>query len=624
MKPFRDLPIARKALLLGVVPTACALLLATLVFVVTAFVSGRSDLARELETDASIAACQLQASLAFRDPQVATDLLRAFGERPDIDAVCVFDASGALFASYSRDETACGTGAAGALAITSSDRTVSMSSRTLGSVRVRGNLRDVYMRAAVQTGVATAALAGGILLAVLLTRRLQTDVVDPVISLARSADVVSQTGDYTVRARVVTDDEVGGLVRSFNAMLERIQAQNEALVGEIASRQRAEEERTRLLERERQASRLKDEFLAAVSHELRTPLNAILGWAQVLAVTRPDEQTFTKGLETVRRNAQAQARVIEDLLDVSRIVTGKLHLTPEPVDLRTVVDAAMEVIGPPAAAKQLRVSMQVPEVPCPIQGDRTRLQQVFWNLLSNAVKFTPTGGNVAVKLYEANGSFCVSVSDSGIGMHPRFLPHAFDRFRQADGSTTREHGGLGLGLAIVKELVELHGGRVSVTSDGAGHGSEFVVQIPRASSVAARNLDAEVDSPRAPLEGLHILVVDDNPDALDVAVAILSSAGAHVHAAASGHEGIERWKREPADVLLCDLGMPAMDGFEVLRRIRDLDASAGRATVAVAVTAYVSDEHRARARRAGFQLHVAKPFSAAELIEAVTSALQRV
>jgi len=345
-----------------------------------------------------------------------------------------------------------------------------------------------------------------------------------------------------------------------------------------------------------------------------------VGWSQILVTTNPDAATVAKAAASLHRNAQAQARVIDDLIDISRIVTGKLRVVAEPLDLRGVVEAAVEAIRPAADHAGISLIVSLPETACVIKGDRDRLRQIVWNLLSNAVKFAP-GGVVRVTIHPESNRLRLTVSDTGVGIAPEFQAYVFDRFRQADSSITREHGGLGIGLAVVKELVELHGGSIQVNSRGRGTGATFSVLLPCVDATVPLEMPEEnVPS----LVGLSVLAVDDNADALDVLKAILAEAGADFSLAASGAEALQAWRERPSDVVLCDLAMPGMSGFQLLEQIRELDRKAGRVTPAIAVTAHASEEQIARSAQAGFQHHVAKPFNSSQLVRAIYAARMRV
>ncbi|HEX5473410.1 MAG TPA: ATP-binding protein [Vicinamibacterales bacterium] len=626
VRRFRDQPLARKAIVLGLLPTLAVLLVVTAAYITDAYVEGRRALDSDLRTQAAVIAESANAALGFDQPQVARDLVRALHARPDVDAVCVYDAAGQLFASYERQTGYCGSdrahGPAAATRRPVATQRVDIGSRVAGTVEVVGNLDAVHALLGTQLVVAATAAAAALLLALLMTGRLQRFVVDPILALASTADAISTTGDYAIRAEKRTEDEVGRLVDSFNGMLGRIERQNDDLKREVDDRTRAEQARAVALEREREASRLKDEFLAAVSHELRTPLNAILGWVQILNARPPTPETLEKALPSLSRNAAAQARVVSDLVDVSRMITGKLSFRRDTVDVRTVVERAVDVVGGAADARAVALDIHVPDESCLISGDADRVQQILWNLLSNAIKFTPSGGQVTLRLTTTDAEHVVTVSDTGSGIPLDFLPHVFERFRQADGSATRQHGGLGLGLAIVKELVELHGGTVDAASEGPGRGATFVARFPRLDAVR-RTLE-EADTSLPPLNGVRVLAVDDNPDALDILVAALTGAGASVKVATTGDDAVRIWEAEPCDVLVCDLAMPGMDGLEVLEAIRRHDAAHGRSTAAVALTAHASQDDRTRSRRAGFQAHVAKPYTVADLLYAVALVSQRV
>ncbi|HEX9919205.1 MAG TPA: ATP-binding protein, partial [Pyrinomonadaceae bacterium] len=398
----------------------------------------------------------------------------------------------------------------------------------------------------------------------------------------------------------------------------------------ITGRKRAERERERLLRDAQEANRLKDEFLATLSHELRTPLTAILGWSRLLQTSDFDKVATARALHTIERNAQAQAQLIDDLLDTSRIITGKLRLDVRAVDLESVVMSAIETARPVAEAKGIRLQTIFDTRVGPISGDPDRLQQVVWNLLSNAIKFTPQGGRVQVRLERVYSHVEITVADTGRGIAAEFLPHVFDRFRQADQTTTRAHGGLGLGLAIVRQLVELHGGSVHVESEGEGRGTTFTVSLPLlplrqepASDVprihpAGLSSNVELDCPPE-LTGLRVLVVDDEPDTRELVAAVLNSCGAQVIQAATAAEALEQIERTRADVLITDIGMPEEDGFSLLARIRELPPERGGGIPAAALTAYARSEDRVRALRAGFQMHVTKPVEPAELITVVAN-----
>ncbi|MFO0900035.1 MAG: PAS domain S-box protein [Pirellulales bacterium] len=401
---------------------------------------------------------------------------------------------------------------------------------------------------------------------------------------------------------------------------------------------RASAEQDKLLESERaarneseRASRIKDEFLATLSHELRTPLNAILGWAQVLRMSEPAApEVLRDGIDTIERNARSQARIIDDLLDMSRIISGKIRLDVQQLDLAGVIRDAVATVQTAADAKEIRLQTLLDPLAGPIAGDPNRLGQVFWNLLSNAVKFTSRGGRVQVLLERVNSHLEVSVIDSGEGIDPAFLPHVFDRFRQADATTTRRHGGLGLGLAIVKQLVELHGGGIRAKSPGKGQGATFVVSLPLtivhpepAPSGERRHPQAgdsaEMPDLRSELAGLTILVVDDEPDARNLLRRLLEDCQVQVLSAANAAEALELVERRRPDLLVSDVGMPKEDGYKLLRRVRALPADKGGSTPAVALTAYARPEDRVTAILAGFQHHLTKPVQAAELIAILAS-----
>jgi PAS domain S-box-containing protein len=402
----------------------------------------------------------------------------------------------------------------------------------------------------------------------------------------------------------------------------------------------AAEERKVLLESERAAraeaertSQMKDEFLATLSHELRTPLSAILGWAQVLRRGSRDQADLQRGLATIERNARAQAQLIEDLLDMSRITSGKVLLDMQTLGPAAFIDAAVETVRPAADAKNIRIEKHYDPAPGLVAGDQARLQQVIWNLLSNAIKFTPRDGVVEIGLSQREGHVEITVRDNGIGIRPDFITHVFERFRQADASTTRRHGGLGLGLSIVKHIVEQHGGTVRADSAGEGRGARFTIALPLAKAQApaerrsdtggmARRASADAAAPTPELAlrdlgGVTVLVVDDDRDARELIARILTDCQAQVALAANAREALEMFLAEPPELLISDLGMPEMDGFELLSRVRGLGRERGGRVPAIALTAFARSEDRLRALEAGFSAHISKPVEPSELIAAV-------
>ena len=415
----------------------------------------------------------------------------------------------------------------------------------------------------------------------------------------------------------------------------------------LEAERRAREERTRLLEeavaaREQaerataqaeEANRAKDIFLATLSHELRTPLTAVLGWARMLHHMNLDGETARHGLMIIERNAEAQNQLVRDLLDVSRIVTGKLRLETTSVELAPVVESAVDSVRQAAEAKGIRLGVELGAGTGVVSGDPDRLRQVVWNLLSNAIKFTPKGGRVGVSVGRVESDVLIRVSDTGQGISAEFLPHVFERFRQADGSTTRQHGGLGLGLAVVRHLVEQHGGRVSAESEGDGLGSTFTVSLPLAAvranaerggagsrrGAGGNTTAAATPDEPEPLSGVRVLVVDDEPDARELLAMVLEHAGAVVATADSADAAVRLLREGPADVLVSDIGMPGADGYEFVGRVRALPASEGGRVPAVALTAYATEEDRRRALDAGFEEHIAKPVEPSDLVAAVAA-----
>jgi len=393
----------------------------------------------------------------------------------------------------------------------------------------------------------------------------------------------------------------------------------------------AERERNQFLESEQaarasaeQANRLKDEFLAMVSHELRTPLNAVLGWADMLRNGSLDVVRSRRAVHAIYDSAKRQAHLIDELLDVSRIISGKLHLERGAVDLQEIVRSAVEVVQPSAYAKHIDIVSDIDPTVGPFEGDGTRLQQIVWNLLANAVKFTPDGGALFLTLRRDSSAVEIAVSDTGIGIPADFLPSVFEPFRQADASSTRRHSGLGLGLSIVKHLVEAHGGSITADSPGEGRGSTFTVRLPIAAAQLPKPALAPGDgsslpSPSSLLTGISVLVVDDDDGSRDVVAAYLESRDAVVLTASSAAQAIEMVQRERVDVLLADIAMPHEDGYALIRRLRAMDARGIGAIPAAALTAFARDEDRKQTLQAGFQMHLTKPVDRRSLIEAVAT-----
>ncbi|MBD1913913.1 MULTISPECIES: PAS domain S-box protein [unclassified Leptolyngbya] len=437
-----------------------------------------------------------------------------------------------------------------------------------------------------------------------------------------------QRFDQTYRwhlARVVPlKDEDGQVISWFGTAMD------------IHERKQAEEERDRLLQLEQAArtqaetaNRIKDEFLAVLSHELRSPLNPILGWTKLLQTRQLDSTAIQRALDTIERNAKLQAQLIEDLLDISRILRGKLTLNVGVVNLTNIIEAALETVRLAAEAKHITIQTRfLPDVG-PVSGDGARLQQIVWNLLSNAVKFTPNGGRVEVCLEQVGTEACIIVQDSGKGIKPEFLPHVFDHFRQEDGTTTRQFGGLGLGLAIVRHLTELHGGSVRAESPGEGLGATFIAQLPvlspsaqQAIARSALRARSRCLTPRACLENLRILAVDDEADMRELIHTVLEQSGAMVQIAASAQEGLSALADFKPDILISDIGMPEMDGYSFLRQVRNLPEDQGGQIPAIALTAYAGEANHQRALAVGFQRHLSKPVEPEVLIEAITQVLE--
>ena len=401
-----------------------------------------------------------------------------------------------------------------------------------------------------------------------------------------------------------------------------------ALAEDLGRRAAIAIDNARLYNEAQQANRMKDDFLAVVSHELRTPLTPILGWTRMLRNDTFDKDSMSHALEIIERNARAQAKLIEDLLDVSRIITGKLRLNIRPIDLNSLLENSIDALSPAADAKNITIERKFNNEPIALNADVERMQQVVWNLLSNAIKFTPQGGKIQVSAARAQNNVTIEIHDTGRGISPKFLPFVFDRFRQADSSTTRAFGGLGIGLAIVRHLVELHGGTVAASSAGDGQGATFIVTLPELKSmkgvmrqdsgITARKTDAPVRC----LEGLQILIVDDEPDTRDLLSKIFEQQGAQVVEAASAHEAMERLERCKPDLVVSDIGMAGLDGYNLIKRIRAQDGSYAKLP-ALALTAYARDEDKATALAAGFHAHMPKPIDPAALVLSVRGLMNR-
>ncbi len=417
-------------------------------------------------------------------------------------------------------------------------------------------------------------------------------------------------------------------------------------IRDITERRRREEERELLLKdalalrAEADTSRaeadiansIKDEFLAVLSHELRTPLTSILGWSNLLATGNLDEQAANRAVETIVRSARAQKQLIDDLLDMSRIVTGKLRLNVRPVELAPIIEAVVDSVRPSADSREIRLKTALESLMSPVSGDPDRIQQIIWNLLSNAIKFTPKGGQIDVRLERVHSHIEITISDTGQGIAPEFLEHIFERFRQSDSSSTRRHGGLGLGLSIVRQLVELHGGTVTAQSPGEGFGTIIRVLLPLL-SIHQELSDIDMTHTligsktltfwQPSLNDLRVLIVEDEPDARELVAAVLTARGAEVVSVGSAGEALEEMERQQFDVLVSDIGMPSMDGYALIERVRQLPAERGGRIPAAALTAYAGVEDRMRVLSSGYQMHIPKPVEPAELTTVVANLARR-
>jgi signal transduction histidine kinase/ActR/RegA family two-component response regulator len=576
----------------------------------------RGETLASLESQTMLVAMNSGAPLAFSDRYSAAEALQAFRARPAVSEATLYDVNGKQFASYRRG----GEPPSSPLFVSFTERWVRQVAPVEDRGQMLGRIEVVYDLREMQEHLWRSLLLSALvsLLAVALvyvfSLRIKHVLVKPIALLSSTAQKVSETRDYSLRASKVSGDELGLFTDTFNEMLEQIQKQDLQIQ---ASRQEA------LL-----ASQLKDEFLATLSHELRTPMTPILGWAQILQRSSNDPAKVLQAAEVIERNARAQNRIVDDLLDMSRIISGKVRLEVRLTDLADIADAALDTVAAAAAARGIRLEKDLqPGLPR-VRADPHRMQQVLWNLLSNAIKFTGSGGSVSLTLRQAGLNLEIAVRDTGQGIAPNFLPHVFERFRQADSSNTRQHAGLGLGLAIVKELVELHGGHVRATSPGAGQGSTFSVSLPVAieedgSMRGGTTPFPAVRMPEGALTGVQLMVVDDEADARALVEDILRNAGARVISAASAREAMLKFAQDQPDLLLSDIGMPGENGYDLVKQVRALPIESGGGVPAIALTAFARPEDRSRALAAGFQLHLAKPVEQGELLAAVSSLLAK-
>jgi signal transduction histidine kinase/ActR/RegA family two-component response regulator len=614
--------------------TTIVLLLSSVAYLWMDYRRAQEDLVVDLSAIAGVIVENSYSAVVFDDVRTATLTLASLRANTHIRIACLYKPSGELFAQHNANAAPpCPQARTEDFHEFSNNRLHLYYNRIIdgervGTLYIRSDLLEVQARLREQMLVVGLLLVLALGVAFALSAGVQALVAQPVVGLSRTAARVSAEGDYSIRAERTTDDELGVLVDAFNRTLERIQLRevelskaNEELRREIVERLRGEKERAELLVREREANRLKDEFLATLSHELRTPLNAILGWTRLLRTNAVPPGGFDRALEKIERNAQVQARLVEDLLEVSRIASGKLQLEIKPFDLSTLANISIDSIRQVAEARGVLIQRQFVG-PLPTAGDPDRLQQVIWNLLSNAVKFTPAGGTVTVTLARDGAADVMTVSDTGIGIDPDFLPNVFDSFRQGDPSSTRAHGGLGLGLSIVRNLVQLHGGTVAAESAGPNRGATFTVRLPVRNVDRPRPIRVDLENVEPHLTGVRIVVVDDDADTREMLLAVLNAAGAQVDAAASAEEALAFCLEHQPDALVSDIGMPGQDGYALMH---NLQAALGRRAprVTIALTAFATDRDRERTAEAGYQYHLAKPFDPVALVRLIADLLSR-
>jgi signal transduction histidine kinase/ActR/RegA family two-component response regulator len=596
---FNRLSIRQKLTAMLMLTSGTVLALAAIAFVTWDFYRFRADMQTDLETQALLVLDNTAAAVTFHDPEAAGETLEMLEIHPHTQIACLYVSTGELFAFRAFRETAdtCPASATPGIRVTGTRMFVTSQlsrGRDTGTMLLIGVDLDAHRaRIRTQATAVAAILVAGLLISFLLASVLQGMVARPIGSLADTARQIADRGDYSIRAERRTGDEIGVLVQAFNRMLDEIQ-----------ERQR---ERAGLLDREQQANRLKDEFLATLSHELRTPLNAIVGWVHLLRRGQLPEDEAKRALERIDRNAHAQARLVQDLLDVSRITSGKLLLDIREMDLATVALNAIDACRPAAEARQVSLVTEFGGA-FPTMGDPDRLQQVLWNLITNAVRFTPSGGSVTVSIARADDTDTIEVRDTGAGIEPQFIPFMFEPFRQADAASTRSHGGLGLGLTIVRRLTEMHGGTVSVASDGAGKGATLTVKLPVRRLAPAASAALALRHRVASLAKATVLVVDDDHDTLMLLESTLRLAGARPIAAESVAEALRRSDGITIDAMISDIAMPGQDGYTLITLLKDR-LGEGMPAATVALTAYASPVDRDRALAAGFREHLAKPIN---------------
>ena len=605
------LSIRQKLTVMLMLISCGVLLLAAAAFVTWDFYRFRADMEADLHTQAQLVLENTAAAIEFNDPAAAGEILEMLEIPPHTQLACLYAADGTLFASrlFREPVDTCPSTPGSGMRI-APNRMLVTEQLARGPARGAHLLIGVDLdghRARIRTqATAVAAIViAGLLLSLLLSSVLQRIVAEPIAELAATAQRIADRGDYSIRATRTTRDEIGVLVQGFNRMLDEIQE--------------SQRERSELLGREQEANRLKDEFLATLSHELRTPLNAIVGWVHLLRRGQLPADEQQHALERIDRNAHAQARLVQDLLDVSRITSGKLLLDVRDIDLSVVADNALDACRPAADARHVSLVRNFRGT-FPTMGDPDRLQQVLWNLITNAVRFTPSDGSVTVSISRSDDTDTVEVRDTGAGIEPQFIPFMFEPFRQADGASTRAHGGLGIGLTIVRRLTEMHGGQVSVASEGAGKGATLTVTLPVRRPVPTAGIVPLLRQRVASLLNATVLVVEDDPDTLELLESTLRMAGARPIAAQSVAAAIRAIDGLTFDAMVSDIAMPGQDGYTLMTLLKD-HFGAEMPTATVALTAYASRADRDRALAAGFSEHLAKPVNPDVLLQTLSDLL---